>query len=186
MGGATPADPPGFLSDGDVPNTGIPQPHDPRGWSSIPDALSEGLTLYEMYRDGGDPTLKLYLGYQTDADKNVVGITVIIDNSGASSARLGRITLTETGRPSFTFCTINTICYFRPVKTVETEPGQVTTVTICKNCLSNGVTIFNSPFYSNKNSQIKVQVSMSMIWSEDGHTKSYIRVPFIYTIPWRY
>ena len=186
MGGATPAEPPGFLGDGDVPSAG--GPHDPRGWSSIPDVVSEGVTLYEMYREGGDPTLKTYLTYQTDPDGNVNGIDVTIKNSGASSAQLETITLTETGLPSFTTCTLNKTCYFEPDDVVNIDPGQNTSIKICQNCLANNKTIFNSfssLFYINKNSQIEVKVTIAMLWSADGHKTTYSKVPFVYTIPWR-
>ena len=175
MGGATPAEPPGFITDG---------PEGVYGWARLPEVASDVEGIFEMYTAGGDSTLKVYLVYQTDSDENVVGIDITIENSGASSARLEAITLTETGRLSMNTCTVNTTCRFRPDKTVETESGQLTSVKICKNCWSDNITIFNSPFYNNKNSEIKVQVSMSILWSEDGRTPNYTKVPFVYTIPW--
>lgn len=176
IGGGTPAEVPGFITDG---------PAGAKGWARLPEVTSAAEDIFEGITAGGSPTLKVYLVYKTDSDGNVTGINVVIENSGESSVTLEEITLTETELPNFTACTVNKTCTFKPNAPVITDPGQTTLVTICQNCMSDGRTVFTAPFYNNKDNLIEVRLSVSMLFS-DMYTTDYISIPIYYTIPRRY
>ena len=172
IGGATPAGIPGFEADGE-------------GKYPPVEVFADWLEIVSMYSPNSPATLGVFLTYFTDTKGNVIKLELTIVNNGETSATLEYIDLSEETLPSFTSCTLNTTCHFKPQSPVNIDPGQVGSVTICQNCLADNTSTFSHPFNNNKYNRIGVKAALSMLidWGYEGTRRSPI--PFMYTIPRR-
>jgi hypothetical protein len=146
--------------------------------------VADLLNLYEMLSINiyADPTLKVFLSYFTSERGNVTNIDITIINNGESGATLESIKLTEKALPTMNSCTVNSACLFVPNTSVNIDPDEVETITICQNCLENHSTIYSYPFNNNQNNYIGVNMVLSMPIDMGNQGIQYTPIPYMYTI----